>query len=1480
MRHPEKLQTSAGNSNGKSVIQVTGVTVTNWPIDERYSYKCRIALRSPSGETLLSTEAPPRRIPHWVLNIKHHGDCTAQIDLLARGERENEPWQDVGHCDFNVVEELAGQPSTEIQRPVPTWAAAPDLRFDVRLTNALGHKSTGGLAIAYGLGTSPTLSAPSEDRASIESLDELDALSLSVQEQVIVKDTWNKLLAFEELMMEMFFKRMLIEQSDLNDLFGDFTDDMPDYFFGLFDLCVRSLLPQTERVLRESYQAVHPSPDRECNTLEEYGKLFADLGMRAEHWQAARKVWLWMLPKIPYLGEYEAENMETGSSSALYKFFSKHVMAPMFQAVIVYDEALTSKMIKKMKLSWEDLSDNRREAGIRFYQRLFQNHPEVLPFFGRTNVDQLATHLISSFDFLMNCLASGEGYRREIRELGRTHRFHGIPADAYSIIAEQMISLLEEHNLGFAEPERQAWQCVFDRVTNIMKRPAVREGRLKGKAAQFLDMVADEQQWESSSKAKRWREIEREIHATGTYTQTYEELTYGVRVAWRNSAKCIGRIAWNSLIVRDCREVTDPDAIFEECREHVRIASAGTNLEAVLTLFRPKNPGELWGPRIWNPQLFRYAAYEQADGSIVGDKANLALTRKLQSLGWQPPNPISEFDLLPIVIDVPGHPVRMYEFPRDEVREVLIEHPTIPEFASLGLRWVAIPALSNFRVELGGVDYGCIPFNGWFMGTEIARNLWEENRYGKANAIANVLDLDTSSESTLWRDRAFLELNVAVLHSFQKASVSMVDHQTASQQFLTHDLREKRAGRETPAQWSWIVPPAGGSTCPVWHHEMRDFLVEPQYHYAADKWAVEDGQVVDVSSGEADQQESGTDRLLILFGSETGTAERYARQAARKLKVLRPLVLALDDCNASMLAEHRRVLALTSTFGDGEFPGNARQFMDRIRTQADGSHSHLGYAVMALGSRIYPKFCAAGAALDRELRRLGGRPLVPLHKGDELQGQAETFQEWLGTVAAVLGHDETTLSTADIMEASRLAIQFGSTHVSESLRETSHHGVEVPVLANCELLNDVVSGSRSTRQIVFDISNTGLEYLPGDHVAVHPINPPAQVERLCRRLRIDPDTSITMSYQTPDGQPTDDPVPFPGVMTVRELLGEELDLTLQEPFEELFNAMYERADDSQERRRLEHWMETLALGKNNEQALTLKQEIADTLLDLPDLLEAFSSVSLELETLVELLPRQKPRLYSISSSPQLLPGELHITVGVVTVETNAGKTRPGLCSNYLAGLSPHRGDTARIAVRSSHFRLPEDPEAPILMIGPGTGIAPLISFCQHREALFKADPPHELGSSTLYFGCRNLNDFLYRDQLESWKRQGILNELEVAFSRISEEKVYVQHLLQKNSREIWELLRDPRCHYYVCGDSKMADDVYDVLLSIAHDEGRLSYLETVDFFDRMKAEKRFTTDVWGVTLNYKEAIDAVRKRKYAQAEHWLKRVNDAETVGV
>jgi sulfite reductase alpha subunit-like flavoprotein len=890
-----------------------------------------------------------------------------------------------------------------------------------------------------------------------------------------------------------------------------------------------------------------------------------------------------------------------------------------------------------------------------------------------------------------------------------------------------------------------------------------------------------------------------------------------------------------------------------------------------MSVFRPKLPKERWGPRFWNSQLYRYAAYKMPDGSVLGDPANLTLTNAIiKKMGWKPPEPRSAYDILPLVIEVPGQEPKMYHWQPEEVLEVEIEHPSIPEFKKLGMRWYAIPALSNFSIHIGGIHYGCIPFNGWYMDTEIMRDFLDECRYNKMEEIAKVLKLDTSTEQTLWRDRVALELNIAILHSFQKAKVTIVDHQTASRQFLTHDLREKKAGRECPGDYGWVLPAAGGSACPVWHHQMRDFYLEPAYHHAADRWDVEDGINLEQFMAATDENGNKRDRILILYGSETGTAEGFARQAARQLQQFRPKVMALDEYTFDSLASEKLLLVITSTFGNGEIPSNGKQFLQWLKQQSPGSLDGLNYSVLGIGSTVYEQFCAAGIAVDKALTKAGANCVVPLHKGDEIKGQANTFKQWLGLISRVLGVDGTA-GDADKVNAPKLTVTFLNDAEAVTISSSPigrDRGIEVPLIANNELLQEVLPGSRSTRYIVFDLAGTDLQYETGDHVAVYPCNPPELVNRLCDRLGITANTYFTANYVYSDGTITEERPPVAVPTTVDQLFSQELDLSLREPFNDLLAYLHSSAQNPQDKQRLEIWLEILRQGEDNPDAVGLKKTITDNFMSVADLFDEFPSAAIKLEALLELLPKQKPRLYSISSCPLLHPDKIQITVGVLQVRTDAGKVRQGLCSNYLAGLQP--GSKVSIDVRTSGFRPPADAQAPMLMVGPGTGVSPLIAFLQYREAL--QDRATQLGEACLYFGCRDRGDFLYSDRLTSWQDRGVLTDLQVAFSRLTEKKVYVQNLMQKNAQALWELLSHPNCHYYVCGDAKMADDVFEVFMAIAKTEGNLSHLEVVEFFDKMKQEKRFNADVWGVQLNFKQAIQQVQKDNYSKAEKWLNRV--------
>ncbi|MEV4132272.1 nitric oxide synthase oxygenase [Dactylosporangium sp. NPDC049742] len=353
-------------------------------------------------------------------------------------------------------------------------------------------------------------------------------------------------------------------------------------------------------------------------------------------------------------------------------------------------------------------------------------------------------------------------------------------------------------------------------------------------AEDFLDLFHRENPQRGDVRERLARVVD-EIAETGTYTHTYAELVFGCRVAWRNASRCIGRLYWRSLVVRDLRKVGAPDEIFEELVRHLRLAGQRERnvIRPVISVFAQHVPGRS-SARLWNEQLIRYAGHRQPDGLITGDPRNTQFTEALQQYGWRgkPDNP---FDVLPLVIEGPGGDVNLYDLPEHAVWEVPIEHPTLRWFAELGLRWHAVPAIANMRLTIGGVDYPLAPFNGWYMGTEIgARNLADPDRYNLLPVIAERMGLDTSTERSLWRDGALLELNRAVLWSFDQAGARISDHHSESERFLAHIASEERAGREVPADWSWIVPPMSSSTTGVFHRYYHEADQRPAFYLDSD----------------------------------------------------------------------------------------------------------------------------------------------------------------------------------------------------------------------------------------------------------------------------------------------------------------------------------------------------------------------------------------------------------------------------------------------------------------------------------------------------------------------------------------------------------------------------------------------------------------------------------------------------------------------
>jgi nitric-oxide synthase len=317
----------------------------------------------------------------------------------------------------------------------------------------------------------------------------------------------------------------------------------------------------------------------------------------------------------------------------------------------------------------------------------------------------------------------------------------------------------------------------------------------------------------------RQAQVRAAIAETGTYRHTAGELAYGARVALRDSGWCTSGVPWRQLKVRDLRGLRNAAAVAAECVAHLRHATAAGQVRPLVTVFAPDNPAAP-GPKIWNDQLLRYAGHRLDDGGVLGDRRYAEFTDAVCRMGWQPPRRRSRFDLLPLVVATAHEGPVLFDVPEDAAAEVPLHHPDLPWFADLGLRWPAVPVVANMTLSIGGVRYPAAPVNSWHVGTEIGtRGLADEAAYGMARVVAQRLGLDTSAERTLWRDRATVELNRAVLHSFDSAGVTVTDHHAEARHRLAWLRSRQRPHAYRPA---FRAPPSpvrdqvnGGSTSEI-----------------------------------------------------------------------------------------------------------------------------------------------------------------------------------------------------------------------------------------------------------------------------------------------------------------------------------------------------------------------------------------------------------------------------------------------------------------------------------------------------------------------------------------------------------------------------------------------------------------------------------------------------------------------------------------
>ncbi|KAK9297866.1 hypothetical protein QLX08_008617 [Tetragonisca angustula] len=1043
----------------------------------------------------------------------------------------------------------------------------------------------------------------------------------------------------------------------------------------------------------------------------------------------------------------------------------------------------------------------------------------------------------------------------------------------------------------------------------------------------------------------RWESVQKEVMALGTYQLTETELVFGAKLAWRNATRCIGRIQWSKLQVFDCRYVTTTSGMFEALCNHIKYSTNKGNIRSAITIFPQRTDGK-HDYRVWNHQLINYAGYKNPDGTIIGDPANVEFTELCLKLGWRSAR--TRFDILPLVLSANGHDPDYFDIPSELVLEVPLSHPTYDWFEKLELKWFAVPVVSGMVFDCGGLEFTAAPFNGWYMSTEIgSRDLCDVQRYNLLEIIATHMGLDTRTSTSLWKDKAMIEANVAVLHSFQMKNVTIVDHHTASESFMKHYENEMRLRNGCPADWLWIVPPISGSATPVFHQEMALYYLKPSYDAQDPAWKThiwkkgrdkkstskkprrkfhfkQIARAVKFTSKLFGRALSRRIKATVLFATETGTSQMYAEKLSELLgHAFHSQVLCMSDYDISNIEHEALLLVITSTFGNGDPPENGEAFaqnlyamkmnetyinsdnkislatsksfikansqtevsnskkldrLDSLRGSTTDSQtedtfgplSNVRFAVFALGSSAYPNFCAFGRYVDNLLGELGGERLLKLAQGDEMCGQEQAFRKWAADTFTVacetfcLDDDDTLLEVALSLGSEALSaatvrfVEAEPQPIGKALSKCHNRNVTTcNMFRKTNLSGDSSSGTTLLLELD-DMASMEISYKPGDHLGVFACNRSELVEAILKRVQtpFDLNTPIELQVQkqshTPNGivktwMAHDRYLPN----SLRILLKRFLDITTP-PTPNLLR-----------------YFASIATNPKEQAQLNLLSSDSAAYEDwrhwkfpnLVEVLDEFPSVTPFAPLLLLHLTPLQPRFYSISSSPNVHQGQIHLTVATVQYKTQGGSgpVHYGVCSNYLREISD--GEPLYVFVRSApNFYMPIEQKAPMILVGPGTGIAPFRGFWYHRLAEMKQRPDLKYGKVWLFFGCRQRNLDLYRQEKEEMVKAGVLDKVFLALSREPGlKKTYVQDLIQAEASQIYDMLIYEGGHFYVCGDCTMAEDVYQTLKHIIQTHGEMTDKQVEAYMLSLRDENRYHEDIFGITLRTAEVHNRSRE---------------------
>ncbi len=537
--------------------------------------------------------------------------------------------------------------------------------------------------------------------------------------------------------------------------------------------------------------------------------------------------------------------------------------------------------------------------------------------------------------------------------------------------------------------------------------------------------------------------------------------------------------------------------------------------------------------------------------------------------------------------------------------------------------------------------------------------------------------------------------------------------------------------------------------------------------------------------------------LNILVGTQTGNAEALAMDiaGAARAQGMQPVVTALDDVSMAGLSGMKRVIVVTSTYGEGEMPDNAQLFWEALAAENAPRLDEMNFAVLALGDTGYDGFCQAGKLIDTRFEQLGGK---------RMKTRIDCDIDFEDAAAAWIGE---TLPLARATDGGSAAAAM-SVVAEPPARAKQGWSRKNPYSAEVSI-NRLLSGPASSKEIrhyEFDLGESGLDYEAGDALGVVPLNDPKLVGALLERFGAGTDSEVA-GLDRPIGD---------ALLNMFEI---------STPSRELVAEIGKRAGHEE----LSH---ILANGDREQLSAFLWSK------DILDLLDLGGKSVFDLAEFVTFLKPLQHRAYSISSSPLVAENSVHLTIASVRYRAE-GRDRGGVCSTYLAD-RVEAGENAGIFVSPNKaFRVPQDNDAPMIMVGPGTGIAPFRAFLQERQARGAK------GRNWLFFGDQHRrSDFIYEDELGDMSRDGVLTRLDLAFSRDQAEKIYVQTRMQQNGKALYQWLEEGG-YFYVCGDAtRMAKDVDDALHRIVIDEAGISAEAASDYVNRLKREKRYLRDVY------------------------------------